>query len=91
MTRLGELSFEEGWLPTEDGRITEAMWYPEGRIRINPIPHIVDSIVHECLHELFPKYSERAICSLTGKLMKQISAEELQTIYDEYKERVKED
>jgi len=44
--------------------------------------------VHECLHELYPDYPERAIRSLTGKLMKRLSEDELQTIYAEYRRKI---
>ena len=88
MSRLGELDFEEKYLPMEKGCYTEGMWHSTGLIVVNPIPHIVDTVLHECLHELYPKYSERAIRSLTGKLMKQLSEDELQAIYAAYRRKI---
>lgn len=88
MTRLGELNFEEKMLPTENGRYVFGCTNYDGTIHINPVPHIVDTIIHECLHEQFPNYSEHAICSLTGKLMRQLGDKDLQAIYAEYRRKV---
>lgn len=88
MARLGELQFEEHYLPMYKNCYTEGMWHQGGRIIVNPMPHVVDTVIHECLHEMFPKYSERAICSLTGKLMKQLSEDELQAIYAAYRRKI---
>lgn len=88
MSRLGELKFEEKYLPRHAGRDTEGMWCSDGVVTVNPIPHIVDTVIHETLHEMFPKYSERAIRSLTGKLMKRLSEDEVQAIYKEYRRKV---
>ena len=88
LSRLGELSFEERYLPMHAGRYTEGMWHEGGRIIVNPMPHIVDTVIHECLHEMYPKYRERAIQSLTGKLLKKLSEDELQAIYAAYRRKV---
>jgi len=94
MARLGELTFEERFLPTEgqDAKGRRGYVYGQteydGRIIVNPIPHIVDTVIHECLHELSPNYAESAIKSLTVKLMRQLTDTNLQTIYAEYKRKV---
>ena len=90
MARIGELEFEECWIPGIGGRHTEADWSSSGVIRVNPMPHVVDSVIHELLHECFPAYKERAVRSLTGKLMKQLSDAEIQAIYSEYRRKVDE-
>ena len=81
MARLGELNFEEKFLPTETDTRGRNFVYGrtdyDGIIYVNPVPHIVDTVIHECLHEFFPKYAEHAICSLTGKLMRQLSDTDL--------------
>jgi len=88
MARAGELDFEECWIPSVNGCKTLADWSDKGRIRVNPMPHVVDSVIHELLHEACPTYSERAVRSMTGKLMKQLSDEEIQAIYAEFRRRV---
>ena len=90
MARLGELEFEEGWIPPEKGEHGHiyGLWLAEGKILINPIPHVVDTILHELCHELKPNMSELGIRSLTGRLFKQLSDQELQTVYWEYRRKV---
>lgn len=89
MARFGEVEFVEGWLDRgQSGRHTLGLWQSDGTVTINPIPEMVDTIIHEIIHDLFPDYSERAVCSLTGKLRRQLSDEQMQTLYEEYKRRV---
>lgn len=89
MARFGEVEFKEGWLDRgSNGRHTAGLWESDGTITVNPIPETVDTVIHEILHDLFPNHSERAILSLTTKLRRQLSDEQLQTIYDEYRKRV---
>lgn len=89
MSRLGSMEFQEEWLPRgKDGTDTYALWQPNGTITVNVIPHVVDSVIHECLHELYPEYSEQAIRSLTGKLRRMLTEQDEQAIYDEYRHKV---
>ena len=90
MARLGELTFEEKYIPDSGGHPVYAEWFPEGKIVVNPVRHIVDSVIHEGLHEMYPKYSERAILSLTGKLMKQLTEEDLLAVYESYRRKLDE-
>ena len=87
MARLGELEVQEKFLPTERGYVY-GMTDGDGIIYVNPVPHIVDTVIHEILHEFFPKHSERAILSLTGKVMHQLSDADLQAIYSEYRRKI---
>lgn len=85
LTRLGEVTVKEAYLARPHGcGDVYGYWDPDGTITINPVPHIVNSLLHELLHEACPSYSERAVCSITGKLMKRLTEEELQAIYAEY-------
>ena len=90
MSRMGDLDFREAWIPRSQGCDVYGLWEPEGRVTINPQPHIVDTILHELLHELNPNYSERAVRSIVGKLLKGMTEEEMQAIYTEYKRRLEE-
>lgn len=53
-----------------------------GRITINPAPEIVDTLVHECLHRLRPKWSERAVKARTTRLMRQLSDAEIEKLFE---------
>lgn len=84
------------------GHITEARMIDAGHVQcdgytdnhskhitINPVHSIVDTLIHELLHRLYPQWSERYICSRTGRLMRNLSDAEFQAIYDEYQIQVK--
>lgn len=54
----------------------------DGLITINPVPDVVDSAVHECLHRLRPKWSERAVKTKTTRLMKQLQDSEIDKLFE---------
>ena len=95
MSLLGETNISEQYIE-KDGRTAKQSgvdvygYWDEGTnsLVVNPVPHIVDTLIHELLHKLHPDYSEQTVRSMTGKLMKQLSDAELQAIYDMYKKRL---
>jgi hypothetical protein len=86
LAELGAGRIREAYIPSTresfvDGEI-------EGRaITINPVPEIVDTIIHELLHRLYPHWSEGYIKNRTSYLMKRMTDEEVQLLYDEYQRR----
>jgi hypothetical protein len=58
-----------------------------GSITINPAHNVVDTLIHELLHRIYPERSERSIRRTTTVLRKHISDEEVQWFYDEYQRR----
>ena len=90
MARMGELEFKEAWIPRSQGCDIYGLWEPDGTITINPLPDTVNTVLHELLHELKPQYKERTIRQVVGKIMKQMSEEEVQAVYTEYKRRLEE-
>ena len=58
-----------------------------GSITIAPHNHTVDTLIHELLHRLYPKRSERSIRRTTSMLRKTLTDEEVQWFYDEYQRR----
>ena len=58
-----------------------------GSITIAPHNHIVDTVIHELLHRVFPMRSERSIRRTTSLLLKQLTDDEVQYFYDEYQRR----
>lgn len=92
LARFREVDFREQYIPNRDGdRILGEIDYDAATITINPVEHIVDSLIHELIHMVYPRYSERAVCSLTGKVMKELTEDELQTIYREYRRKIEDD
>jgi hypothetical protein len=82
------------------GRITEAYisdpkWHvdglcefgPRGRVTISPHYQTVDSLVHELIHRLQPEWSESYVRGRTTRLVRALTEQQLQTIYDEYQKR----
>ena len=89
LARLGEVDFEEAYIPRDKGRDIYGMWHPEGRITINPVPHVVQTILHELLHEHAQTYKERAVDSVVGKLYNQLTEGEIAAIYEEFVKRMR--
>lgn len=55
-----------------------------GTVVVNPIPDILDTLIHELLHERYPKWSERYIKSETTRLVRSLTHEEQTALYKEY-------
>ena len=53
-----------------------------GRVRLNPAPHAVEIALHECLHRMRPKWTERGVNSRAKKLLGQLSDQEIDRLYD---------
>lgn len=81
------------------GSITEAYihdpgWMTEGltegkQITINPAHATVNVLLHECLHRLYPAWSERTVRAKTTYLCRRLTDAETQAIYAEYQARKK--
>lgn len=92
LARFREVQFREHYLSDEKGaRIVGQCDYEKGIITVNPVDHVVDTLIHELIHLVHPEYSERAVASMTGKVMKELTERELLAIYREYRLKVEED
>ena len=60
--------------------------YP-GRVTVNEAPSIVGILLHELIHEVRPDWTERAVRTWTTRLQRQMTHEEIQAIYEQYKAR----
>jgi hypothetical protein len=79
------------------GRITEAYIHDPGfttdgvtwgqQITINPSHATVNTLVHECLHRLFPAWSERTVRAKTTYLCRRLTDAETLAIFAEYEKR----
>ena len=58
-----------------------------GRIVINPVHMTVDTVIHELLHRLHPKWSENYVRNRTTFLRHQMTESETKQFYDEYQAR----
>lgn len=79
------------------GNITEAYIHDPGfttdgvtwgqQITINPAHGVVDTLIHECLHRMFPHWSEGYVRNRTSYLVRRLSDAEVQAIHGEYEKR----
>lgn len=65
----------------EDGDRCHGVTLDDGEIAISPIPSTVDTAVHECLHRLFPRWSERTVLAKTTYLLKRMTDAEMEMLY----------
>lgn len=56
----------------------------KGIVSVNPIPDTLDTLIHELFHRRFPHWSERYVKQQTTMLIRSLSPEEQQKLYDEY-------
>jgi hypothetical protein len=89
MSALGDVSLVEGYLINKGA--PNKTWLSgtqqEGVITVNPAPHVVDTLLHELLHQIRPSWSETSVRRRTSQLMKQMSHQECQAIYAQWLER----
>ena len=84
---LGATPIHEGWIHDDHMFVDGETDFRS--ITINPIPEVVNTLVHETLHVLFPQWSENYVRRTTTYLMRRMTSEEIQTYYDEYQKRVR--
>lgn len=54
---------------------------PRGVIRIDPSADVVATVLHETIHRMRPRWSERAVRSRTSKILKLLSPSEVDRLY----------
>lgn len=60
-----------------------------GVVTVNPIPDILDTLVHELLHRRYPRWTETTVRRETTRFMHRLTPEDMRGLYDFY-ERHKE-
>lgn len=58
-------------------------------ITVNPVPAIVESVIHEVLHALHPSWSERTVRAQTTRTFLRLSDQEMRQIYRLYRRRTR--
>src|SRR5688572_6939258 len=59
------------------------------RITVNPAIAVVDTVIHETLHRIRPQWSENYVRRTTTWLLRRMSDEQIQAVYEQYQQRVK--
>lgn len=83
----------EGWMT--DAEDPRRVWLyglaAPGHIRVNPVPSTLDTVIHEVLHVVRPGFTELGVRRKTKALMRQLSDQEIETLWGIYQERLKRD
>lgn len=89
LAALGSVEIRSEYLIDEEHKKTHFLHGTQhpGRITINEAPSIVGILLHELIHEVRPDWSERTVLSWTTRLQRQMTHEEIQAIYEQYKAR----
>lgn len=66
----------------DDTEFVDGYAEPNGKVRINPAPAVVDTVLHEMLHRMRPAWSERAVRSKATRLMRSLSDPEIDRLHD---------
>lgn len=59
--------------------------WESGDITVNPAPSVVDTLIHELLHRRFPKWSEERVRVETWRIIRTLSAADVQVLHHKYK------
>jgi hypothetical protein len=85
---LGAGRIREGWI-SDPGAFVAGQCEATGHITINPMIDVVDTLLHEILHRLYPAWSEAYVKRTTTYLLRRMTDGEIQTFYAEYERRVR--
>ena len=90
MAKLGEVRVRERFIPGDvAGEIVYGQYLSNGTgtVEVNPVPGMVDTIIHECIHALHPEWTEPSVKRMTTRLFHRLTEEEMRTVYNVYKRR----
>ena len=87
LTEFGAGHIREAYIDDDDSNYWHGKASDEGHIIINPAPAIVDTVIHEILHRLYPAWPERVVAQKTSWLMNRMSHQEVKAMYREYAQR----
>jgi hypothetical protein len=79
---LGAGGIREAFIEAHDAKV--AGYCEGGRVTVNPIFDTVDTLIHELLHRLRPRWTERGVATRTRRLMNTLSDREVARIYELY-------
>jgi len=90
LAKLGEVRVKERFIPGDAaGEIVYGQYLSDGIVEINPVPAVVDTVIHECLHALRPEWGETTVKRFTSRVFHRLTEEEMRVIYGIYLRRAK--
>jgi hypothetical protein len=67
------------------GQITYGMCdYNTGAVHVDPVPYVIEVLLHELLHRRYPSWSERRVDREAFRLVSGMTRQQLQTWYRRY-------
>lgn len=87
MTALAEVDLVEGYIKKDEDRARVHGLQSKGKIWINPVSPLVETIIHELLHEIKPEWSESTVIRFTTRLMREMTDDEILTVFRLYESR----
>lgn len=74
----------EGALLSKDVIVHGICDYGTGAVHVDPIPHVVEVLLHELLHRRYPSWSEKRVDREGLRLVSRMTRQQLQTWYRRY-------
>lgn len=68
-----------------DGELVEGLYEPSsGAVYVDPVPNVVDTLLHELLHRRYPRWGEARVSKTSHQLVSAMSDEERRLWYRAY-------
>lgn len=73
-----------------DGDMVEGLYEPSsGAVYVDPVPNVVDTLLHELLHRRYPRWGERRVSDTAHRLVTAMSDAERRLWYQAWKRAAK--
>lgn len=67
---------------SSDGELVEGLYEPSsGAVYVDPVPNVVDTLLHELLHRRYPRWGEKRVSETAHRLNTAMSDEERREWY----------
>ena len=71
---------------SSDGELVEGLYEPAtGAVYIDPVPNLVDTLLHELLHRRYPRWGEARVSRTAHQLVSAMADEERRQWYRAYR------
>lgn len=88
MAHLHQIKVVERYLPKTAASRVYGYTFPDGHIEVNAVQSIVDTVIHELLHSLYPHYGEWTVKRLTTRICRAMTDAETLAFYNAYKQAI---
>jgi hypothetical protein len=75
---------------SSDGEVVEGLYEPSsGNVYVDPVPNLVDTLIHELLHRRYPRWGEKRVSDTAHRLTMAMSDDERRAWYRAYQRAAK--